>query len=91
VRILSPEYDIETNTVRPMDVITNTFCAVIFFAFSFASSNPTHRYDYLQGGNVLGNGTWLNVGGNDAVTYGGLDAADQNGNNPYGDSDGGQS
>ena len=25
----------------------------------------------VQGGNVLGNGTWVNAGGNQAVTYGG--------------------
>ena len=25
----------------------------------------------LQGGNVLGNGTWVNAGGNQGVTYGG--------------------
>jgi hypothetical protein len=64
------EYDINANTGRPMDIVTNTFCA---------------------GGNVLGNGTWLNVGGNQAVTYGGLTANDQNGALPYDDPDGGQS
>jgi len=42
-----------------------------------------------QGGNVLGNGTWLNVGGNQAVTYGGEEAPDQVGNGgPYHDPDG---
>jgi hypothetical protein len=55
---------------RPMDAITNSFCA---------------------GGNVLGNGTWLNVGGNQAVTYGGNPAASQNGGGPYDDPDGGRS
>jgi hypothetical protein len=40
---------------------------------------------------VLGNGTWLNVGGNSGVTYGGLTAANQNGGAPYDDADGGQS
>lgn len=44
----------------------------------------------LQGGNVLGNGTWLNVGGNQAVTYGGLTAHSQNGGAPYDDPDGGK-
>jgi hypothetical protein len=90
VLILLAEYDVSANTARAMDVITNTFCAVILFLF-LPSSNSAHRYDSVQGGNVLGNGTWLNVGGNDAVTYGGLDAANQDGDNPYGDSDGGQS
>ena len=37
------EYDVDANTFRAMDVVTNSFCA---------------------GGSVLGNGTWLNVGGN---------------------------
>ena len=44
-----------------------------------------------QGGNVLANGTWLNVGGNQAVTYGGLTAASQTGGPPYDDGDGGKS
>ena len=44
-----------------------------------------------QGGNVLGNGTWVNVGGNQAVTYGGAIAMGQNGGPPYNDPDGGQS
>ncbi|KAH7323340.1 glyoxal oxidase [Rhizoctonia solani] len=64
------EYDLETNTFRPMDVVTNSFCA---------------------GGGVLGNGTWLNVGGNQAVTWGGLTASSQDGNDdgPYHGADGG--
>lgn len=45
----------------------------------------------MKGGNVLGNGTWINVGGNQAVTYGGLTASSQNGGPPYDDPDGGQS
>jgi hypothetical protein len=44
-----------------------------------------------QGGNVLGNGTWVNVGGNQAITYGGATAMSQNGGPPYNDPDGGQS
>ena len=44
-----------------------------------------------QGGNVLGNGTWVNVGGNQAVTVGGATAMSQNGGPPYNDPDGGQS
>ncbi|KAG8795667.1 hypothetical protein FRC12_011639 [Ceratobasidium sp. 428] len=64
------EYDVETNTLRPMDVVTNSFCA---------------------GGGVLGNGTWLNVGGNQAVTSGGLTAQTQNGTDgPYHSHDGGK-
>ncbi len=42
----------------------------------------------IQGGNVLGNGTWLNVGGNQGVTYGGLAAQSQDGGGPYDDPDG---
>ncbi|KAB5588064.1 Copper radical oxidase [Ceratobasidium theobromae] len=60
------EYDVDTNTIRPMDVVTNSFCA---------------------GGGVLGNGTWLNVGGNQAVTWGGLKGTDNDG--PYHTVDGG--
>ncbi|KAG8718917.1 hypothetical protein FRC09_011908 [Ceratobasidium sp. 395] len=59
-------YDIETNQVRAMDIVTNSFCA---------------------GGNVLGNGTWLNVGGNQAVGPGGLKA--DPGAEPYESLDGG--
>jgi len=44
-----------------------------------------------QGGNVLGNGTWLNVGGNQAVTYGGAQAPSQTGGGPFDDPDGGKS
>ena len=35
-----------------------------------------------------GNGTWVNVGGNEAVTYGGLPAASQDDGPPYDDADG---
>lgn len=45
----------------------------------------------LQAGSVMGNGTWVNVGGNYGVTYGGLQAANQNGGGPYQDPDGRQS
>ncbi|KDQ12600.1 hypothetical protein BOTBODRAFT_176282 [Botryobasidium botryosum FD-172 SS1] len=61
------EYDIRTNSVRPMDVLSSTFCA---------------------GGSVLGNGTWMNVGGNQAVTTNGDQAASQTGGGPYDDWDG---
>ncbi|KAJ3486444.1 hypothetical protein NLI96_g4231 [Meripilus lineatus] len=64
------EFALSTGKGRPMDVITNSFCA---------------------GGNVLGNGTWLNVGGNQAVTYGGLAAPSQTGGGAYDDPDGGRS
>ncbi|QRV93538.1 glyoxal oxidase [Ceratobasidium sp. AG-Ba] len=64
------EYDIDANTFRPMDVVTNSFCA---------------------GGGVLGNGTWLNVGGNQAITWGGLTADSQGGKEgPYYNADGGK-
>jgi hypothetical protein len=63
------EYDLVTNVGRPMDAVTNSFCA---------------------GGSVLGNGTWLNVGGNQAVTHDGV-ADPLLGNGPFGDPDGGQS
>lgn len=64
------EYDVDANTFRAMDVVTNSFCA---------------------GGGVLGNGTWLNVGGNQAITWGGLPASAQTGDNgPYYDADGGK-
>ncbi|OJA12656.1 hypothetical protein AZE42_08700 [Rhizopogon vesiculosus] len=46
---------------------------------------------FCAGGSVLGNGTWLNVGGNQAVTYGGVTAQSELGGLPYDDSDGGQS
>ncbi|KAF8198084.1 glyoxal oxidase [Pholiota molesta] len=64
------EWTLGANGQRPLDAITNTFCA---------------------GGNVLGNGTWLNVGGNQAVTFGGNPAASQKGGGPYDDPDGRQS
>ncbi|KAG9114241.1 hypothetical protein FRC07_007679 [Ceratobasidium sp. 392] len=64
------EYDVDANTFRAMDVVTNSFCA---------------------GGNVLGNGTWLNIGGNQAITWGGLTANTQDGDSaPYYNADGGK-
>lgn len=89
------EYSTDTNQGRPMDVVTNSFCAV-----SFQSSSPScgiiaelfvYFLSFKKGGNVLGNGTWINVGGNQAITYGGLQAASQNGGAPYDDPDGRQS
>ncbi|KAI5120664.1 hypothetical protein M0805_008001 [Coniferiporia weirii] len=64
------EYNVNDDTGRAMDAVTNSFCA---------------------GGAVLGNGTWVNAGGNQAVTWGGLTANSQNGGAPYDDPDGGQS
>ncbi|GAA5864012.1 hypothetical protein JCM8547_005308 [Rhodosporidiobolus lusitaniae] len=61
------QYDLDTNTYRAMDIVTNSFCA---------------------GGNVLGNGTWINIGGNQAIGYGGLNADPLTG--PYQDGDGGK-
>jgi hypothetical protein len=64
------EYALDTNQIRPLDVISNSFCA---------------------GGGVMADGTWLNVGGNQAVTYGGDTAATQTGGPPYQNTDGGKS
>ncbi|THG98414.1 hypothetical protein EW026_g3759 [Hermanssonia centrifuga] len=60
------------------------------------SSNSGRAMDvvtnsFCAGGSVLGNGTWLNVGGNQDITYGGLTAQTQNGGGPYDDPDGGKS
>ncbi|KZT61288.1 copper radical oxidase [Calocera cornea HHB12733] len=63
------EYDLETDTVRGMFVLSNTFCAA---------------------GASLGNGSWVNFGGNQAVTWGGLTASSQTGGGPYDDWDGGK-
>ncbi|TEB14488.1 copper radical oxidase [Coprinellus micaceus] len=47
---------------------------------------------FCAGGGVLGNGTWINVGGNQAVTWGGNGADVQDGSSgPYFDADGRQS
>lgn len=68
-----------------MDILTNTFCAVSCcsqFCYSFLTFS-------FKGGNVLGNGTWVNVGGNQAVKYGGAPADVQDGScGPYLDADG---
>lgn len=42
---------------------------------------------FCAGGNVLGNGTWVNVGGNQAVGPGGLNLG---ATNPYQNGDGGK-
>lgn len=44
------EYGLSNNSVRAMDVYSNTFCA---------------------GGASLGDGRWINVGGNQGITWGG--------------------
>lgn len=47
---------------------------------------------FCAAGGVLGNGTWMNVGGNQAVTTFGATAASQTGGTaPYSDWDGGKS
>ncbi|KAG8885557.1 hypothetical protein FRB98_001747 [Tulasnella sp. 332] len=63
------EYNINTDTYRTMDVVSNTFCA---------------------GGNVLGNGTWINVGGNPAIQWGGVNTPNDGVSGPYFDADGGK-
>ncbi|KAI0741782.1 copper radical oxidase [Daedaleopsis nitida] len=60
------------------------------------SSNKARSMDvvtnsFCAGGVVLGNGTWLNVGGNQAVKAGGDTADSQNGGGVYDDPDGGNS
>ncbi|WVN87854.1 uncharacterized protein L203_103050 [Cryptococcus depauperatus CBS 7841] len=65
------EYDLNSNSFRPMDVMSNSFCA---------------------GGTVLGNGTWVNAGGNQAVQAGGvaMPPNQQTGQSIYKDWDGGK-
>ncbi|KAJ6629521.1 glyoxal oxidase N-terminus-domain-containing protein [Mycena sp. CBHHK59/15] len=46
---------------------------------------------FCAGGTVLGDGTWINIGGNKAVTYGGDPTNDASGGGPYDDPDGGKS
>ncbi|CAE6418233.1 Galactose oxidase Short=GAO [Rhizoctonia solani AG-1 IB] len=62
------EYDVETNTFRAMDIVTNTFCA---------------------GGNMLGDGRWINIGGNQPS--GGVTHVAGDPDDPYKNGDGGQS
>lgn len=62
------------------DLATNTYRTMDVISNTFCA-----------GGTVLGNGTWINVGGNQAVTYKGAVAVnEQTGQNPYGDWDGGK-
>ncbi|ODN74427.1 hypothetical protein L202_06824 [Cryptococcus amylolentus CBS 6039] len=63
------------------DLTTNDFRTMDVLSNSFCA-----------GGSQLGNGTWLNVGGNQAVTYNGTSMADdlQSGQSPYKDWDGGK-
>ncbi|KAG0150382.1 hypothetical protein CROQUDRAFT_652277 [Cronartium quercuum f. sp. fusiforme G11] len=44
---------------------------------------------FCAGGNVLANGTWVNVGGNQGISYGGVNIV--NNVNPYQNADGGKS
>ncbi|KAM0748117.1 DUF1929-domain-containing protein [Meredithblackwellia eburnea MCA 4105] len=65
------------------DLTTNTYRALDITTNSFCA-----------GGNLLGNGTWVNVGGNQAVTTMGVADADVNitkGQGAYDDYDGGRS
>lgn len=62
------------------DLRTNTYRSMDIVSNSFCA-----------GGTVLGNGTWLNVGGNNAVVWGGAtDGAGQTVSAPYFDYDGGK-
>ncbi|WWC73126.1 uncharacterized protein I206_107092 [Kwoniella pini CBS 10737] len=63
------------------DLTTNEFRTMDVLSNSFCA-----------GGTVLGNGTWLNVGGNQAITYGGtaMPNTQQSGQSPYKDWDGGK-
>ena len=79
------EYRLGDNSQRPMEVVTNSFCAV----WSFVPRSCTPMTSFIKGGNVLGNGTWLSVGGNQAITTGGKPATSQDGSSgPYYDADG---
>nr|XP_018259146.1 glyoxal oxidase [Kwoniella dejecticola CBS 10117]OBR81304.1 glyoxal oxidase [Kwoniella dejecticola CBS 10117] len=63
------------------DLTTNEFRTMDVLSNSFCA-----------GGTVLGNGTWLNVGGNQAITYNGvaMPNTQQTGQSPYKDWDGGK-
>ncbi|KAJ7650953.1 copper radical oxidase [Roridomyces roridus] len=63
------------------------------FTLDDNSQRPMNAWtnSFCAGGTVLGNGTWLNVGGNSAVTWGGAQAEDSSGSGPYDDPDGGRS
>ncbi|OBZ77945.1 hypothetical protein A0H81_02855 [Grifola frondosa] len=71
-----------------MDIVTNSFCVVR----PFQSSRFTRLVltaARLQRGNMLANGTWAIISGNQAVTYGGMAVSCQMGGLPYDDPDGG--
>jgi hypothetical protein len=59
-------YDLDKNTFRPQDIVSNSFCA---------------------GGTALGNGSYINVGGNAAVTALGVGVGPDS-PNPYGSVEG---
>ncbi|KAJ7091855.1 glyoxal oxidase [Mycena belliarum] len=67
------------------------------WASEYALAGDSHRAmdaitnTFCAGGTVLGDGRWINIGGNKAVTYGGDTAASQFGGGPYDDPDGGKS
>lgn len=62
------------------DVASNTYVAMDVISNSFCA-----------GGNVLANGTWLNVGGNNPILWGGIQSeGNQIGAAPYYDQDGGK-
>ncbi len=88
------EFSVSKKGGRTMDIVTNTFCAVCNFR---QVGSPPQNFELswrhvIQGGNVLANGTWINVGGNMAVTTGGATAdSEVTGGQPYQDPDGGQS
>lgn len=62
------------------DVASNTYVGMDVISNSFCA-----------GGNVLANGTWLNVGGNNPILWGGIQSeGNQIGAAPYYDQDGGK-
>lgn len=78
------EYDLSTNTPRAMDIKTNSFCAGGNVLGTSCAPPPAG----LPADPGSGNGTWVNIGGNQPIGPGGLNAASASA--PYEDTDGGK-
>ncbi|KAN0138426.1 copper radical oxidase [Lactarius tabidus] len=85
---------IGTSLVSAQQLFLGTIMMDKVYIVDKMENNPTPiMTGWDATGNVLGNGTWVNVGGNQAVTYCGASALTQNGlgDLPYNDPDRGQS
>lgn len=59
------EYDLRTNTYRALDIVTNS---THLFRSQRSELTNLAAAGFCAGGALMGDGTWVNAGGNQAIT-----------------------